>query len=213
MTVHRLVRIARFVLATSVLCGALQTIGAQASSGPLPATLYPARTKITYFPTLSNAQVDCQWGFDCVGGSGPALDPLFHSLTQDELHRTGGWGQEGSVNARDRLLLFFLFVSQYDAGMGPDSVPWNVEAFRDLRLTTHEYGYLRLAPAPHLLAGVGTGGVITRYLHTGVYDTLLLACWTGSMDVEALALYDHGASKERALALRDLVRQVRAALR
>src|SRR5579864_8204833 len=107
---------ARFMFALAsvlFLSSAPAAVAASPDARPVPRTLYPARAHLTYYPSLSNAQVDCQWGFQCAGDDGYPTDSLFHLQTQDELHRIGGWAQDGVVNQRKRLMLFFVFTSHY----------------------------------------------------------------------------------------------------
>src|SRR5436305_6416330 len=58
---------------------ALTPRGVEASSLRIPATVYPPGAHVGYHPVLTNAEMDCMWGFICEGG-GP---PNFHFATQD----------------------------------------------------------------------------------------------------------------------------------
>jgi hypothetical protein len=184
----------------------------RAAGAPVPSSLYPARAHTTYFPDISNGDVDCQWGFVCPAGEGFPSDPLFHSLTQDELHRTGGWAETSVLNRHGRIMLFFLFASRYAPSLNPDGIQWVVAAFDDLDLASRAYGFVDRSSVPQLLASMNSGEIMAKQQHTRQFDSYLLAFWTGSQDAEALAVYNHASSSERQTALRDLTAQVRVAL-
>jgi hypothetical protein len=83
---------------------ALTPHGVQAAPLYIPATVYPPGTHIAYRPVLTNAEMDCLWGFFCEGNV-----PLFHFQTQDQLHRVDGWAQFAGVQRRGRTSMAFEF--------------------------------------------------------------------------------------------------------
>src|SRR5690348_16227934 len=86
--------------AACVLLGFLATLGvgwllvmpARAQDLPLPSAEYPPHTKLTYYPDWTNQQFDCNFGGFYDAGF---YQPSFHLLTEEALHRTGGWALWG----------------------------------------------------------------------------------------------------------------------
>lgn len=181
--------------------------GAQAGSSQLPARLYPAGAHIGYSPALTNEQVDCLWGFFCEGNV-----PLYHFTTQDELHRSGGWGEFAGISQHGRVTMAFeLFVSSYASGRNQ---PWSRAAFTDLRDAVLAQGYtIRRQPAHQLRV---TSGGCMEALESGWskedQDLTVMACWSEDTEVEAIAMYPHHVSRAQGIAVTDLARQVRAAI-
>ena len=183
------------------------TIAANAAKPRIPASYYPAGTHITYFATLSNHRLDCMWGFFCEGQL-----PLFHVQTQDQLHRTSGWAQYATWRRHHEKMQFVVYGSTYAAGADSAGTPWSQAAFDDLLLATHVNGYLPLRHMPRLLPATAPGGSIAELQLSGSLDLVVMACWTGSQEVEAIVVFDHRSSSDRKMALRDLAQQVRVAI-
>ena len=181
--------------------------GAHAASPQLPARLYPAGAHVTYRPVLTNQDLDCLWGFFCEGNL-----PLYHPRSQDALHRVGGWGEFAGVTRHGRVIMAFeLFASSY-ASDG-DRL-WSRVAFTDLRQAVLAHGYSLRRPPVHQLQ-VSAGGCLQA---TEVawspddQDLTVMACWSGKSEVEAIAMYPHGAGRARHQAVTDLALQVSAAI-
>jgi hypothetical protein len=197
---------ARLLTATAAItASALFSIGSsQAASPQIPARDYPAGASISFRPTLSNHQMDCLWGFFCEGGV-----PLFHLLSEDQLHRVGGWAQFAGLRQRGRIAVAFqLFASQYQAGTDADGTPFSQEAFDDLIRVVHAHGYSVMANQPHLVPAAANGGSIAEVQRWSSNELIVMACWSGTQDVEAIVAVDHGSESVRRNALRDLTLQV-----
>jgi hypothetical protein len=191
------------ILATITLSGSVW-----AAQARVPASSYPAGAHIAYHPTFSNHQMDCAWGFFCEGNV-----PLFHYFTQDQLHRLSGWAESAASRSRGTIIAFQLFASRYDPQVGDDGTPWNVRAFQDLATTTHDHGYRPLPSAPALVPDAARGGVLAESKTSGHSELLVMACWTGSVEVEAIAMFDRHSAGAHSAALADLSRQVTVAMR
>lgn len=179
------------------------------SSPPLPATLYPPHTRISVVDPLSNVQMDCDWGFDCLNGEPVSTAPIFHLHTQDDLHRLSGWAQFGDASSHGSRMLFAAFASTYDQAM-TNGMPGNVMAFTDFRMVLMMEGYRDLLHYPHLLPRGALGNSSVQLARSRGGDVLAMSCWTGAIEVEGVVLYRHGSPKVRRLAMDDLSRQVRA---
>lgn len=201
------------VFAVSLLvafCTALVSLppGVQAAPLHIPATVYPPGAHISYRPVLTNAEMDCMWGFFCEGGL-----PLFHCATQDQLHRLGGWGQFAGVQHRGRMTMAFeVFVSRYDAVPASTGIPWSKRALLDLEIATRAQGYVLARRGTDLLAAATGDGTLVAIQRSGKQDLVVLALWSASLEIEAIALYDHQPAA-RQTAWASLARQIRLASR
>jgi hypothetical protein len=200
-----LARIVLLFTAASSGCGTLFPAGAAVTR--IPAGLYPAGSHVVYQPTLSNHQMDCAWGFFCEGNI-----PLFHYFTQDQLHRIGGWAQSASARPHGAMMAFQLFASRYDPQVSDDGTPWSERAFQDLATITHDHGYRLLSSLPAVMSDTASGGVLAESKHSGAAILVVLACWSGSVEIEAIALADRRSPAAARTALTDLTRQVTGAL-
>lgn len=72
----------------------------------IPSSLYPARTTIHYFASVTDLEMDCNWGMDCLTGA-----TLFHLTSEYQLGRLGGWEQDGQHGTS----VYLLFASTYDS--------------------------------------------------------------------------------------------------
>ena len=196
------------LLGALALAGLATTQPATAANLRLPATLYPRGAHITYRPSLSNDAMDCLWGFFCEGNV-----PLFHVQTQDQLHRADGWGQFAGLRRHGQMVMAFeLFASHYAPGADQQGMAWSAAAFDDFLQVSLLQGY---TPAPHIsqLLPRGVGGASGALLQSsGKDDLLVMACWRGSAEVEAIATFPQRSQTLRAVAVRDLSQQVAAAL-
>jgi hypothetical protein len=173
--------------------------GAQAARPAVPAALYPAGAHISFRAHVSNHQLDCLWSFFCDGGIA-----LFHTQTQDQLQRTGGWAEFGGATLDGGRMLFALFSSTYAPG-------WNEQAYEDLIVAIENQGY---SPVPGLSThlSVADGQSMAELQPNGSFDLVVMACWTGTQEVEGLADFAPSA-RARHDALRYLRRQLQIALR
>ena len=177
----------------------------------IPVTLYPAHAAVTSVPVVSNGQMDCEWGFVCQQGQPLTQQPLFHLNTQDDLHRLSGWAQFGKSRLHEQQMLFALFGSRYS----PDDsqgMPWNVHAFSDFRGALLEEGYRDADRVPRLAPQDVVANDSLQELRTRGMDILAMACWTGSIEVEGVVIFQHGSRATHRVALRSLTLQMRAAV-
>jgi hypothetical protein len=197
------------VLATACL---LHPAHIFAAESPLIATnLYPRHTTITSLSSLSNGQMDCDWGFACHDGHPVTASWVFHLRTQDDLHRLSGWAQFGDTRGAGGRMLFALFASRY-SGDASNGLPWNVAAFADFRGATLSTGYQDLNRMPRLLPQGMVGNASVQVTRSPGADALAMASWTGSIEVEGVVVYAHHSAAQQRLARRDLIRQMRAAV-
>jgi hypothetical protein len=190
-----------------ILTGAATVRPAGAASARLPAALYPPGAHIGYDPSLSNHDFDCTWGFMCEDGI-----PLFHFATQDALHRAGGWAQFAAWRHVHSRMTFALYVSSYEATLDPQGRPWSRDAFDDLLRATHVQGYGQVRHLPSLVRPGTNADAIAELQPSGSNDIMVMAYWGATTEIEALAVFDHGAAGSRRTATRYLTRQVLAAM-
>jgi len=183
------------------------TLTASAAKPRIPATSYPAGAHIAYSPSVSNHQLDCSWGFFCEGNV-----PLFHFQTQDQLHRIGGWAMYAGWRHHRSSMQFALYASHYQAGVDSNRNPWNRAAFDDLLLATRAQGYVPLRHVARLLPARVAGGDMDELQRSGLKDLMVMAGWSGSLEVEAIVVFDHGSATARQMATHYLTRQVQAAM-
>lgn len=194
------------VLAISASC---VPRGAQAAPVRIPTTMYPAGAHIGYRPVLTNAEVDCMWGFTCEGG----YIPNFHFNTQNLLHRLSGWGQFAGVQQHGRTTMAFgLFVNQYDAVPDETGAPWSERAIIDLQAALHVQGYGHIRRNAVVLPGGGTSETLLAVQHLGQQDLVVMAVQSGSLELEGIALYDHGLPAAKQTAWHCLARQIHRAV-
>lgn len=184
-----------------------------AATTPLAAPLYPAHTQLIERATVSNSQMDCEWGFACQNGEPLIQRPVFHFTTEDDLQRVSGWAQFGRVRSHGKEMLFALYASRYVDGQDAEGLPWSLRAFVDFRLATLAHGFAELNHDPALVPKGVLGNSGGQIVLSSGRDILALSCWAGSIDVEAVAIYTHGDRRARSIALRDLTGQVRLAMR
>jgi hypothetical protein len=184
-------------------------VAVQASSPRIPAAAYPPGAHIGYRPVLTNAEMDCMWGFVC---DGPV--PNFHFVTQDELHRVAGWAQFAGIQHYGRMLMSFeLFVSRYDPV--PDTVGtlWSKRAYLDLTSAIRAQGYRLGGRATDVLPPLPDGDALVAVQHLGKQDLVVMAARSETLEVEGIALYEHRPPAARQTAWASLARQVRLALK
>jgi hypothetical protein len=203
MTTRILILIAALVLA------GLATAQPATAAGPrLPATLYPIGAHTTYRPSLSNEDMDCLWGFFCEGNV-----PLFHFQTQDQLHRTDGWGQFAGVQRHGQMVMAFeLFASHYAPGVDREGIAWSTAGFHDFLYASRLQGYTLVPHISHLLPRGNAGTSVALLQRGGPDDLVVMASWMGSTEIEAIATFPHRSQTLRAIAVRSLAQQVAAAL-
>jgi hypothetical protein len=192
------------------LCAAaaLTPQGVQAAPLRIPAAVYPPGAHIGYRPALTNAEMDCMWGFVCEGGH----LPNFHFRTQDELGRLTGWGQFAGIQHEGRTTMAFeLFVSRYDPVPDETGTPWSERAFLDLEQAIHAQGYLLHPRDADPLPEAREGGTLVAVQHLGKQDLVVMASWSGTLESEGIALYDHRLPAVRQTAWTSLALQIHVA--
>jgi hypothetical protein len=195
------------LLATFGIAAALTPQGVQAAPLRIPAATYPPGAHIASRPVVSNRQMDCLWGFFCEGNV-----PLFHFQTQDQLHRVDGWAQFAGVQHRGRTTMAFeLFVSRYDPVPDETGTSWSERAFLDLQATIRARGYLLDRRDKDLLSAAREGGTFVAVQHLGKQDLIVMASWSGTLEIEGIAFYDHQPSAARQIAWGSLARQMHRA--
>lgn len=190
---------------------------ARAGDARLPATLYPPGTHITYQPRVSNAEMDCSWGFICDWRTGrclrvcpfSTLNSLFHLRTQEQLRRVGGWSQTGTSGGDSQMSQFALYMSQYAAGSNRAGIPWSLQGLLDLQRTAWLHGYEPLARPTGLLPATMSGTVLAMRHHYGNVSVLLLAYDSGTQEVESMVSTTGGRALQQQV-WNDLVLQLRA---
>lgn len=182
--------------------------GAQAASLGIPTRAYPQGAHIGYRPVLTNADVDCMWGFLCEGG----YLPNFHLSGQNDLHRLRGWGQFAGIQHRGRTTMAFaLFISRYDPIPDEAGTPWSERAFLDLQIALHAQGYVRDGHDEALLPAARSGGALVAGQYLGRQDLVVMASWSGNVEIEGIALYDHRPPAARQTARTSLALQIHLA--
>jgi hypothetical protein len=180
---------------------------AQAASLRIPSHVYPPGAHIGYRPVLTNGEVDCMWGFLCEGNL-----PNFHVSTQDALHRLRGWGQFAGIQHRGRTTMAFaLFISRYDPIPDEAGTPWSERAFLDLQTALHAQGYVRDGHDEALLPAARSGGALVAGQYLGRQDLVVMASWSGNVEIEGIALYDHRPPAARQTARTSLALQIHLA--
>lgn len=201
---HRPLVLATIALVLALVLSLVPGGVTRAAPMKIPSSLYPAGAHVTFDATLTNAQVDCLWNFFCDGGI-----PLYHSYSQEQLQRQSGWGEFAGFHRGHTIQNFELFASQYLAGLTPAGTPYSMLAFDDLVQTSRSYGYVRLSTQPRLLASGVPGGTIAEELHDGTSVLIIMAAWSGTQDVEAIALVDGGSKSVLQVTVNELEGQVR----
>ncbi|HEX8918057.1 MAG TPA: hypothetical protein VF898_06120 [Chloroflexota bacterium] len=198
-------------LVLGIACIILPSQVLAAPSPHIAPNLYPARTRITTLTPLSNQQMDCDWGFACHDGTPVTDAPVFHLRTQDDLQRVSGWAQFGDVGHGSTRILFAVFASRY-SGTDSAGLPWNTLAFADFRGALMIQGYDDLLHVPRLVPRGVVGNAGAQLVRSPNGDVYALSCWTGSIEVEGLTVYAPGSAARQRQAVRDLTRQMRAAV-
>jgi hypothetical protein len=179
-----------------------------AASLRLPAAVYPPGAHIGYRPVLTNEQMDCMWGFVCEGGH----FPNFHFRTQDELGRLSGWGQFAGIQHEGRTTMAFeLFVSRYNPVSDGTGMPWSEQMFIDLTMAIHAQGYHLDRHNADLLPAASEGRSLVAVQYLGKQDLVVMAAWSGTLEVEGIALYDHRSPAARQTAWGSLALQIHLA--
>jgi hypothetical protein len=192
----------RPVLAAAVLLALIVATSAAtdaaAASPAIPVSLYPPGASISFHSHVSNHHLDCLWSFFCDGGFA-----LFHTQTQDQLQRTGGWAEFAGATLDGGRMRFALFSSTYAPG-------WSEQAYEDLLVAIENQGYAPVAGiSTHL--SIADGESMAELQPNGSFDLVVMAAWTGIHEVEGLADFAHNP-RARHDALRYLRRQMQVAL-
>ena len=201
------VKVLAILLTVACSSDALTPQHVKVASQPFPVGTYPPGAHIYFPPSLTNAEMDCRWGFFCDGGV-----PNFHFRTQDDLHRIDGWAEFAGVRRHDRMVMAFeIFVSRYSSVSDETGAAWSERAFLDLEMALSARRYLRNERATNILRPQTTGGTLLAVQLLGKQDLVVMALWSGSLEIEAIALYDHRPSTARQTAWASLARQVHLA--
>lgn len=171
---------------------------------PVPAGDYPRQTVLEYFPSMTNRQFDCVFGWDC-----DAHVPYFHLSTEDQLHRVRGWGIWGHWH--DDVMGFELYSSVYVQPTTRDAPSWNQVAAQDELVALGLWRHVTAARTiPMVLPDGVRGQAFARSINLPGWHVFLLTAWWGSdREVEGAVLYPPARKGE---ARRDLIRQVRIAV-
>jgi hypothetical protein len=170
----------------------------EAARPAVPAALYPAGAHISFRAHVTNHQLDCLWSFFCDGRLA-----LFHTQTQDQLGRTGGWAEFAGAHLDGGRMVFALFASTYAPG-------WSKRAYEDLTVAIENQGYTPAAGlSTHL--SIADGESMAELQPNGSFDLVVMAAWTGDHEIEGLVDFAHNA-RARHDALRFLRRQMKVAL-
>ena len=183
--------------------------GVEAASPRLPTAVYPAGAHIGYRPELTNAEMDCMWGFVCEGGR----IPNFHFRTEEDLGRLAGWGQFAARQHNGRTTMAFgLFVSRYDAVRATTGTSSSEHAFQDLKAAIRAQRYHPDPRGRQLLPAERQGGTLVALQHLDTQDLVVMACWSGDLEVEGITLYDRWSEAARQTAQTSLALQIHLAL-
>jgi hypothetical protein len=179
----------------------------RADSSPIPVTAYPPHTRITYFPDWTNRQFDCNFGWVCEGSS---PQPYLHIMTEDQLHRTGGWATWGEWHDDD--MGFELYSSIYDSGLAPDAVQWNQAAATDeSTMLVRGQDATAVVAVPSLVPQGETGRSFAYHFDRPYWHALFLTVWWGGdHEIEAVTTFP---LKKKSVARRYLIKQIHAAIR
>lgn len=176
-----------------------------------PGSAPPIRlaTTTTILRNVSNAQMDCDWGFVCHDGHADLTAPVMHFQSQDALHRLSGFAQYSVANHQH--IHMALFASLYS----PDtsgSLPWNVAAFADFRTALFAMGASDLSNVPPLFPAGAIGNRSAQAVTLHGHVLLAVTCWTGTTEIEAIATYPQALHPGRQLVLDTLAAQSLTAL-
>lgn len=181
---------------------------ADAESPRIPADVYPSGAHVSFRPHLTNAEMDCMWGFIC---EGPPL-PNFHLTPEGQLNRVGGWGQFAGVQRHGRTVMAFeLFVSRYGPNLRDAAMSGSEQAFHDLELAIWSQGYRPNPHATRLISKATNGGAIGAVQFLGTQDLVVMASWSGPEEIEGIALYDNKPSSAGQRAWTSLAQQIHLA--
>lgn len=145
--------------------------------GPIPHRSFPHGAVVLYYPTMTNADVDREWGFD---ESDPtqAPAPMFHEQTQDNLGRRYGWLEEAGYTTKP--LTFVVWRNTYTTSQQA------AYAAGDFGLTLMTMGaHQDTTPSPM----THPASVLTLWTYRGsdrVY--VFVAYWRAHVEVEAAAM-------------------------
>ncbi|HEX6508081.1 MAG TPA: hypothetical protein VF221_10650 [Chloroflexota bacterium] len=159
--------------------------GARADPAPpsIPATFYPAGSRIDFSVDYSNTRMDAEWNFDANG------EPLMHSLHQDILLRQSGWMEQSFVQHGNQIAWFILYDSTYGSYL--NGRLGNTGAYVNLQHMLTVWWHAGLAthqPANVIPAGA-TGSFEARVipkLDDGPF-LVMSAWWGSSREIEAIA--------------------------
>jgi len=148
----------------------------------IPASLYPAGSRITFNGDCSNDCMNMAWDFDAAG------EPLMHTYPQNVFLRQSGWMEQSWVQHGNQIAWFTLYESSY--GTFHDGHQGNTIAYLDLRLMLAKWWHATLAkqqPSNILPDGV-TGATETRIIRKqdGGPFVVSSAWWGPASEVEAI---------------------------
>jgi hypothetical protein len=199
------------LLGTLVGGSALPVTPAHADTLKIPAALYPHGARITPLRAPSNRTVDCDWGFEC-DERGIRRQSLFHTLSQDQLHRVGGWMQFAYVENGGHPTTFALILSHYGPGVDLNGHQWSMRAYEDLWRAAWLGGF-RFQPAQSaVLMGIPAGQIRSGVWSRAGVTSVLVAYWNGQDEIEASTTYDARQVRKGRLVRTLLTLQVREAV-
>jgi hypothetical protein len=156
------------LLALAAIPLALLASTALADSPVIPSKDFPAGAQITFIGGLDNSSFDTIWGT-----TGPG-DPGFHSISADDMGRTGGWGEEALLTKSGHTQDFVVFASTFDTADHAQA------AAQDMVATVANYGMtstntaiaaLTVSTADNTTVLRSTGSRWTIYMFTLVQGT------------------------------------------
>jgi hypothetical protein len=168
----------------------------------LPPAVFPAHAHLHYHATVSNATIDCVWSFavcDLATGLPVTSQPAMHARTMDQLHRLGGWEEEGVVSFR---MSFVLWDNRFP------SPARAVAGCHDMARAQRDTGFPKSVPAQRGASGERGW---TDYLFGGSTMNLLCA-WNGTTEIESASTWETGNTTEGSIARRYQRLQIEAAL-
>jgi hypothetical protein len=110
------------------------------------------------------------------------------------------------------IMAFALFASHYKPTTDVEGVSWSARAVADLRAALRAHGYAPLRQLPRLAPATDSGRSLAELKPSGVSGLLVMACWTGSLEVEAIAMYDPHSSWAQHTVMTDLTLQVQTVI-
>lgn len=178
----------RVLLAVTALLAALgprgtRAVGGEVSQPFVPASYFPAGSRIVFEENESDRSMDAAWNYDAAG------EALMHQHSQSSFLRDSGWMEQSFFQAGDQIAWFVLFDSTY--GTYADGRGGNREAYNDLHLmlTRWWHAHLTRVQLPSILPQGSTGSTETRVIPKDMDGPIVVASawWGNTHEIEAAA--------------------------